>query len=324
MKTLLAVLATSAVASLSIAPPLPTQPWCDGGQQIPLACDTDDITTAQRRARVKLQTDLLDLRVILKCTGEQAAAVACLSLGPPGNDSVSIEVGPGVPNVESMCSSHFSLGPDVERVKSVCEGDDFKIEQTIKVLDRFTLAPTSSGPTSSPSSGPSGSPSTAPSSVPTAAPTCALFNGAQSVYLSDMDLDWASFANGWGPIELDTSNGPINSGDGFPLTLNGVVYPKGIGAHAPSSIVVPLEACSCMKFTAVVGVDDSQTGNIIFQVYLDGSLAYQSGVLLGQQGQTEVIDIDVTGASVMNLVIDPNGSNGNDHGDWAQASLDSC
>jgi len=38
--------------------------------------------------------------------------------------------------------------------------------------------------------------------------------------------------NGWGPVERDRSNGESAPGDGNPLTLDGVVYLKGLGILA--------------------------------------------------------------------------------------------
>ena len=49
----------------------------------------------------------------------------------------------------------------------------------------------------------------------------------QAVYVSDLTPTQAT--NGWGPVELDTSNGEQPAGDGNPITLNGVVYTKGLG-----------------------------------------------------------------------------------------------
>jgi alpha-galactosidase len=50
------------------------------------------------------------------------------------------------------------------------------------------------------------------------------------------DLPWLSTTNGFGPVERNTSNGESAAGDGHPITLGGVVYAKGLGAHAPSAI----------------------------------------------------------------------------------------
>ena len=62
----------------------------------------------------------------------------------------------------------------------------------------------------------------------------------QTTYLSD--LPWVSATGGYGPVEHDMANGGSDAGDGTPITLNGVVYPKGLGTHATSDIVYNLGA----------------------------------------------------------------------------------
>ena len=53
-------------------------------------------------------------------------------------------------------------------------------------------------------------------------------------YLSD--LPWNFALSGYGPVERDMSNGETAPRDGHTLTLNGVIYAKGLGVHAPSSV----------------------------------------------------------------------------------------
>ena len=60
------------------------------------------------------------------------------------------------------------------------------------------------------------------------------------------NLLFFSATNGWGPVERDTSNGEQAAGDGRPITLNGVVYQKGLGTNAVSDVSVYLGGnCSC-------------------------------------------------------------------------------
>ena len=61
--------------------------------------------------------------------------------------------------------------------------------------------------------------------------------------------------NGWGPVEKDKSNGENGAGDGHTLTLNGITYTKGLGAHAASDVRYAL-AANCTRFKASVGIDD--------------------------------------------------------------------
>ena len=100
-----------------------------------------------------------------------------------------------------------------------------------------------------------------------------------TTYLSD--LNWTSATNGWGSVEKDRSNGEQGATDGNPLTLNGVKYTKGLGVHAGSDVRYNLNG-AYKTFLADVGVDDEVGGNgsVIFQVYADGALLYDSGTLL--------------------------------------------
>ncbi|MGO4454110.1 endo-alpha-N-acetylgalactosaminidase family protein [Arthrobacter sp. RAF14] len=142
------------------------------------------------------------------------------------------------------------------------------------------------------------------------------------VYASDHD--WVSSSNGWGPVERDKSNGEQGAGDGTPITLNGVVYPKGLGAHAPSTVKYFLGGY-CTRFTADVGIDDVQKsrGSVIFSVVADGKVKTVTPVMRPDSA-TAKLDVDLTGAQYVELVADPTADgNGNDHADWGAARF-SC
>ncbi|GGJ15555.1 hypothetical protein GCM10010052_11190 [Paenarthrobacter histidinolovorans] len=134
------------------------------------------------------------------------------------------------------------------------------------------------------------------------------------------DHPWVSATNGWGPVEKDQSNGGTGAGDGTPLTLNGTVYAKGLGAHANSTIRYYLGGY-CTAFTATVGIDDAQPtrGSVKFSVVADGTAKVTTPVL-GATSAPLPLTVDVTGAQYVELVADDAGdSNGNDHSDWADA-----
>jgi len=142
------------------------------------------------------------------------------------------------------------------------------------------------------------------------------------VYVSD--LPFFSATNGWGPVERDTSNGEQAAGDGRPITLNGVVYQKGLGTNAVSDVSVYLGG-NCSRFTAAVGVDDEQgsAGSVTFSVISDGKTLTTTPVLTGTSASIN-LDVDITGTQLLDLVVGDGGNgNGNDHGDWAAARL-SC
>ncbi len=141
-----------------------------------------------------------------------------------------------------------------------------------------------------------------------------------TTYLSD--LNWTYATNGWGAVEKDRSNGEQGATDGRTLTLNGVTYPKGLGIHANSELRFALNG-AYKTFATDVGVDDEvgSNGSVIFQVYADGTLLYDSGILLGTSA-TKQVSVDVTGKNELRLFVTTGGDNDwYDHADWANARL---
>jgi alpha-galactosidase len=139
-------------------------------------------------------------------------------------------------------------------------------------------------------------------------------------YLSD--LPWLQATNGWGPVELDTSNGERPAGDGHPITIEGTVYAKGIGVHAPSSIAY-FTGGRCTAVTAMVGMDDEEgaVGSATFQIWADGRQIADSGVLTNAMAAAP-LTADVTGAQVVTLTVTDGGDGTtSDHADWADAQI---
>lgn len=164
----------------------------------------------------------------------------------------------------------------------------------------------------------------AAAAAPTVKAAATITNAAttQVSYLSD--LAWSSMTNAWGSAEKDMSNGEKNTGDGQPITLNGVRYAKGLGVHAASSIMYNLGG-TCTAFNAAVGVDDEvgAKGSVIFQVWADGTKLYDSGTMTGATA-TKSAAVNVTGRAELSLVVtDAGDGNSFDHADWANAQL-SC
>ncbi|MFF7656156.1 beta-galactosidase [Streptomyces sp. NPDC007983] len=138
-------------------------------------------------------------------------------------------------------------------------------------------------------------------------------------YVSDLTLVQA--VNGWGPVEKDASNGESAAGDGRPLAIGGTTYAKGLGAHANSRVRVHLGG-GCTRFTATAGVDDEvgDNGSVSFQVIADGRSLLTTPVLYGSDDGVAV-DVDVTGARRLDLLVDGDGDVSSDHADWADAKL---
>jgi alpha-galactosidase len=134
------------------------------------------------------------------------------------------------------------------------------------------------------------------------------------------DDPFLAVSNFWGPVERNTSNGERKAGDGHPITIGGVVYPKGLGVHAPSEVDI-YAGGACTQVSTDVGVDDEKTGNgdVVFQLWADDRLVTSVGATW--QDAPKHLTADVTGATVVRLVVDPNGATTNDHADWAGATL---
>ncbi|CAG6391221.1 Beta-galactosidase [Actinacidiphila cocklensis] len=136
------------------------------------------------------------------------------------------------------------------------------------------------------------------------------------------DLPFLSSTNGWGPVERDSSVGEQAAGDGRPISIAGTGYAKGLGTNSASDVQLYL-AGVCTRFTAHVGVDDESGtgGTVTFSVIADGRTLVTTQTIRGKQAAVP-IDVDVTGAKVLDLVVgDAGDGNGNDHGDWGAPTL---
>ena len=138
---------------------------------------------------------------------------------------------------------------------------------------------------------------------------------SRSVSLDELDL--AATECGWRQTQARKSV------EGRPLTVAGKKYERGIGHHAPGTIVVELPAGK-VRFSAEVGLDDESDGNgsVEFFVYADGELLWQSGVM--RRGEpAKPIDVELIGRRylALRLGIGPDQYNG-DHGDWCDARID--
>ncbi len=148
-------------------------------------------------------------------------------------------------------------------------------------------------------------------------------NCSAVTYLSDKEA--CSSANGWGPVEMDKSNGENGAGDGTTLKIRGTSYSKGIGVHANSTIIYNLNN-NFGRFISSIGIDDevanaSEGATVIFKVYKDNILSYTSATL-NKSSSVVKINIDVIGVNELKLEVNEAGDNNfADHADWANARL---
>jgi alpha-galactosidase len=110
--------------------------------------------------------------------------------------------------------------------------------------------------------------------------------------------------------------------DDAPLTLNGVVYPHGIGTHAGSEMRIALKGAAT-KFVSMVGVDDERKsgGSVGFEVWVDGKKMADTGVMHGGDAP-KLLSVPLTGAKMLTLRVTDGGDGiANDHADWAGALI---
>jgi len=143
---------------------------------------------------------------------------------------------------------------------------------------------------------------------------CAGLCLAGSVGLEELELE--HIVQGWGmPVANQTI---VNK----PLTMDGVVYERGLGSHAPGVIRLELDG-SVQRFSAVVGVDDETDGkgSVSFRAYADGNRVFDSGVLKGGDAPREV-ELELDGVKRLVLLM-LSGADGKDfdHADWARATF---
>ncbi|GKX27736.1 hypothetical protein SH1V18_02160 [Vallitalea longa] len=139
------------------------------------------------------------------------------------------------------------------------------------------------------------------------------------VYLSD--IKYKSGKAGYRSISKDTNIG------GGPIILYSKygkdTFKKGMGAHAYSEIVYDIENKGYTDFRSYIGLNQnvySTNSSVIYKVYVDGTLKYDSGVIASKTPY-RYVDVDIRDAKEIKLVVDPNGSKGNDFSIWADAKF---
>ena len=127
---------------------------------------------------------------------------------------------------------------------------------------------------------------------------------------------------GWGVLGQDTSAHAPGQ-QPLPLRIADREYERGLGHHAPGSILVALDG-EYQTFEAEVGVQwqgDGAQGSVVFQVLVDGEIRFESDVM--RHGDPpRVVTVDVSGAQELELSVGDAGDGINcDCADWAEARL---
>ena len=138
------------------------------------------------------------------------------------------------------------------------------------------------------------------------------YDGYGVTYASSMPTSASS-----GTVKLNANS------QGTAIVLGGATYSEGLGVLANSSISLTLNGQQS-RFDSTIGVDGSSTSvsSVIFEVYGDGQLLYQSPTLTYASGAIP-IDINVIGVTTLTLSIlaAPGSSPSADHAVWADARL---
>ncbi|WP_034229884.1 NPCBM/NEW2 domain-containing protein, partial [Actinotalea ferrariae] len=178
-------------------------------------------------------------------------------------------------------------------------------------------------PEPEPAPAPPSEPAPAPAPVPAPerapAPTTTAARTATTTYVSD--TAFRTLRNGWGPVERDRDNGGAETGDGGTLDIAGTPYTRGLGAHAASEVVVPVDGAS--RFTTEVGLPShvGASGSVVFQVWAGSTKLADTGTVRGGEGP-RTVTVAVTGRTEIRLVVtDAGDGTTRDHATWGDARL---
>lgn len=108
---------------------------------------------------------------------------------------------------------------------------------------------------------------------------------------------------------------------GKPITMNGVVYPHGVGTLTINEFLVDVHG-EAEKFVAMVGIDDEMKtgrGTANFEVWADDKLVASSGVMRAGQ-PPKLLVANLQGAGIVQLITDDGQDTSNDdNADWGGA-----
>jgi hypothetical protein len=112
------------------------------------------------------------------------------------------------------------------------------------------------------------------------------------------------------------------SWQGGPIRVGGKTYQRGLGVHADSKILFPLDG-EFSDFYVVPGPDDAHHGIIEMKILVNDKEVYSSGPTSSKDGtERKPLRISVAGAQTLTLVVSTSdGTNGGDHASWADAYL---
>lgn len=144
----------------------------------------------------------------------------------------------------------------------------------------------------------------------------------QILYLSDLDYNAEKSTF----IRSERFHKDKNRAEGtLTLMVNGVktAFERGVGMDAWANVYYDIEGLGYETFEAYVGVDaeKSSQGDIIFRVYGDGALLYESKPSGNGSQNAQFVSVPVAGVKELYLESDMNGTDNGDWADWADAKF---
>lgn len=142
-------------------------------------------------------------------------------------------------------------------------------------------------------------------------------NNANKISLGELDL--SKIQQGWNKVHINKNL--MNEA----LSINGIVFEKGICTHAYSEIDIMLNG-NGKRFKALVGIDDHvakmNIASIYFAVVADDDTLFLSKKM-GSNQAPEPIDISLEGVKLLRLIThDANNGTNHDHGNWVNTSIE--
>ena len=108
--------------------------------------------------------------------------------------------------------------------------------------------------------------------------------------------------------------------DGTRISVGHKHYGRGLGVHADSKITFPLGG-KFAKFHVVPGPDNAHRGQLEMKILIDGKEVFASGPTSSHEKDRPVVEVPVSDAKSLTLIVDSLGNRGGDHASWADAYL---
>jgi hypothetical protein len=138
------------------------------------------------------------------------------------------------------------------------------------------------------------------------------------------------------PISARVGRGILGinkSFSGKPLTLAGKVYPSGLGAHAPSTLIYAIPKGS-KRFVSIVGLDDEvktdTSASVVFRIVGDVKEMGEQPVVLAESPRLDNVhirtwsfdvELDPRFREIQLVVTDAGDGMSSDHADWVDAGF---